>query len=740
MTNITRDTWGIAHIDAPDAMAAFRAQGWIAAADRIWQMEWDRLRAAGRWSEVVGSAGVKEDAFFRRLGLADAARRDWESLGDDAKRMTVAYAGGVNAWLDANLDGLPAEFEHHPFTPAEWEPWHCVSVYKVRHIFMGTMYRKLWRGAVVVAAGPEIARVMRGDPDAASAIVPGEGADLDLLADGAAVVDAAAEDLAALATAEGGSNSWAVHGSRTASGLPLLAGDPHRGIEFPNVYHQCHLRSPDFDVIGMAFPGVPGFPHFGHNSGVAWCITHGMADDTDLFVERFGEGHQSMDDIEWTSETLKIRGQPSVEVWRGATDRGPVVIGDPASGAALGMMWTGLWGNDTTFDALWPMLNAVDCDSLEEAVRPWVIPVNNLLTADTAGNISFHIRGRVIERSNASRWTPVPGADAFAWTGIEEVPFEDLQSSRNPDRGFLVTANNRISEKGPYISMDFAGPARHDRIVQLLSDAKDATTVDMLTIHRDVKSLVAPRIIGRWAELGVSGTTAEGIAAFQRVLEWNHEVSNEAVGASIYAVIRRRWAESVGERCGIANAELGAPGWPRPLDGSRMMFEAANELMMSNTWSLVPGIDTEADLLTALNAAVDETAVELAERLGDNMDEWRWERLHRMASPHPLASVVEAARGLHPPVDGCPGDGDTVRCGTLYPETGERAAASSVARYVFDVGDWDASGWIVPHGVSGVRGSGHDLDQRQGWLDGTVVPMVWSPEAIVAHAAETFSI
>jgi penicillin G amidase len=95
MTNITRDTWGIAHIDAPDAMAAFRAQGWIAAADRIWQMEWDRLRAAGRWSEVVGSAGVKEDAFFRRLGLADAARRDWESLGDDAKRMTVAYAGGA---------------------------------------------------------------------------------------------------------------------------------------------------------------------------------------------------------------------------------------------------------------------------------------------------------------------------------------------------------------------------------------------------------------------------------------------------------------------------------------------------------------------------------------------------------------------------------------------------------------------------------------------------------------------
>ncbi|MYG61301.1 MAG: penicillin acylase family protein, partial [Acidimicrobiales bacterium] len=132
---------------------------------------------------------------------------------------------------------------------------------------------------------------------------------------------------------------------------------------------------------------------------------------------------------------------------------------------------------------------------------------------------------------------------------------------------------------------------------------------------------------------------------------------------------------------------------------------------------------------------VDETAAELSQRLGDDPTEWTWGRVHRMASPHPLASALAAARGLHPPIDGCAGDGDTVRQGGTAPETGERAIHGSVARYAFDLGDWDSSGWVVPHGVSGVRGSGHELDQRQAWLDCELIPMAYSPDAVAAVTA-----
>ena len=168
-----------------------------------------------------------------------------------------------------------------------------------------------------------------------------------------------------------------------------------------------------------------------------------------------------------------------------------------------------------------------------------------------------------------------------------------------------------------------------------------------------------------------------------------------------------------------------------------MGFEAATSLLLSGSWRLVPGLSDDAALEAALSACVDETVVELQQRLGEDMSTWTWGRVHRMASPHPLASALESARELHPPVDGCPGDSDTVRCGSVLPETGERAAAASVARYVFDLADWDASGWVVPHGVSGVRGSGHDLDQRDLWLEGRLAPMAYSDEAVGEVTVET---
>lgn len=736
---VTRDSWGIAHIDAPDTSAAFEAQGYVAAQDRIWQMEWDRRRALGRWSEVVGFQGAKEDAFFLRLGLAEIARADWDGLQPSTKAMTVAYAAGVNRWLDDPQHVLPAEFDHHPGPPEPWEPWHCVAVYKVRHIFMGTLYRKLWRGFVLGKAGPELTSAMRGDPGGDSAIVaPREGEPtLDLLADSVAVLAANAEVLDALSAAEGGSNSWAIHGRRTESGMPLLAGDPHRGIEFPNVYHQAHLRCPQFDAIGLGFPGVPGFAHFGHNADVAWCITHGMADDTDVFVERFVGEELPAD---WHAKPLSIRGEDDVEVWCGSTPRGPVVLGDPSDGVALSTMWTGNSGPDTTLDALLPMLLAGSCDEIEEAVRPWVIPVNNMLSADRAGDISFHLRGRVIERPVASRWTPVAGEDEFAWNGLAPVPYDDLHGWRNPERGFLVTANNRTSDQGPFISLDFAGPARHDRIVELLGELENATAEDMLAIHTDVKSRVAGPVLEVVLAHATRCTGERSADLLALLAGWDHEVTVDSVAASVYAVVRRRWAESVGERLGITEPELGAPGWPRAIDASRMLADAAGTLLLSGDWRLIPGLSSEAALSEALSACVDEAAVELEQRFGDDPSSWAWGRMHRMASPHPLASALEAARSLHPPIDGCPGDADTVRCGTVLPETGERAAAASVARYVYDLADWDRSGWVVPHGVSGVRGSGHDLDQRAAWLAGELVPMAYSAACVEEHSVVRYEL
>lgn len=745
---VRRDRWGIAHVEALSAEAVFAAQGWVAADDRIWQMEWDRRRALGRWAEVVGMAGAREDAFFRRLGLAGLAQRDYAALRPDTQAMCEAYAGGVNRWLAAHGGSLPAEFEHHPAPPEPWEPWHCVAVYKLRHIFMGTLTRKLWRGRILAQTGPEAVMATVGDIEADAAMAPGDGPRPDLLADAVRVLDASASDMAALAAAmdsDGASNSWALSGERTASGKPLLAGDPHRGIEFPNVYHQCHLRCDEFDAIGMGFPGVPGLPHFGHNAEVAWGITHGMCDDTDVFVERFDEGAGSWrlgdgTTVDWRSEALGVRGEGTVEVLCGSTPRGPVVLGDPADGVALSMQWTGMFGADTTLDALWPMLVAGSTAELIEAVRPWVLPVNNLLAADRSGSIAFKIRGRVIERSPASRWTPVPGTDEFAWDELRPVPFEDLPQWTDPERGFLVTANNRTADGGPYISLDFAGPNRHDRICELLTPMTDAAVADMSAVHGDVTSLVAPKVLGLVSEYAVECGHELSHGLLDMLADWDQRVTADSAPATVYAVVKRRLIEAIVERLGMAGAELGAAGWPPAAEASRMAAGAATRMLCERNLDVVPGLDNPIGRRMAVSACVDETAAELSQRFGDDPSEWTWGRVHRMASPHPLASAIAAARDLHPPIDGCAGDGDTVRQGGTAPETGERAIHGSVARYAFDLGEWDNSGWVVPHGVSGVRGSGHDLDQRQAWLGCELIPMAYSAQAVASVTAHVHEI
>ena len=689
-------------------------------------------------------AGAREDAFFRRLGLAGIAQADYAALLPHTQTMCEAYADGVNRWLAGHGHALPAEFEHHPAPPEPWEPWHCVAVYKLRHIFMGTLTRKLWRGRIMAQAGPEAVMATVGDIEADAAMLPsdaqfgsGIGPRPDLLAGAGRVLDASAADMAALAAAmdsDGASNSWALSGARTASGKPLLAGDPHRGIEFPNVYHQNHLRCDEFDAIGMGFPGVPGFPHFGHNAEVAWAITHGMCDDTDVFVEHFADEARLSDGtpVEWRYETLDVRGEGSAELQCGSTPRGPVVLGDPADGVALSMQWTGMFGLDTTLDALWPMLEARTAAESLEAARPWVLPVNNLLVADRAGEIVFKIRGRVVERSPASRWTPVPGTDEFAWDGLEPVPFDSLPQWANPERSFLVTANNRTADGGPYISLDFAGPSRHDRICELLAPMTGATAADMSAVHADVTSLVAPKVLDFITEHAVECGHELSHTLLDMLADWDQRMTAESPAATVYSVVKRRLVEAVTERLGIAGAQLGAAGWPPAGEASRMAAGAATRMICDRNLDVVPGLDNPIGRRMAASACVDETAAELTQRLGSDPQRWAWGHLHRMASPHPLASALSAARDLHPPVDGCAGDGDTVRQGGTAPETGERAVHGSVARYAFDLGNWDSSGWVVPHGVSGARGSGHDLDQRQAWLACDLLPMAYSTDAVAS--------
>src|SRR6185295_9132254 len=248
----------------------------------------------------------------------------------------------------------------------------------------------------------------------------------------------------------GGSNNWVLAGTRTASGRPLLAGDPHRALDTPNCYYQNHFACPEFDAIGLSFPGVPGLSHFGHNRHVAWCVTHAMADYQDVFVERFDPTDPTRYEFcgEWRPaevrrETIQVRGGRPVDLTVTVTHHGPIVLGDPAGGHGVAVRYTATAEPNPTFDALLPMLRASSADELEAAMRPWVDPGNNLVFADVGGAIGYRTRGRLPVRAPANAWLPVPGWDgAHEWTGT--IPFAEMPTLRDPAAGWIATANSRI--------------------------------------------------------------------------------------------------------------------------------------------------------------------------------------------------------------------------------------------------------------------------------------------------------
>jgi len=724
---ILRDELGIAHVRAASAAEAFFGQGWACAEDRLWQMEHDRRRACGRWAEAVGAVAVGRDAFMRRIGLARSAERDFAQLGGGARAMLEAYAAGVNAYL-ASEPALPSEFALARVTPEPWLPWHSLAVYKLRHAFMEPVYRKLWRGALLRERGAELVAALLGERSEMLSVPPGaahrEAAAL------AAELEPCLEALAALPIGDGGSNHWALAGSRTASGKPLVAGDPHRSFDLPNVYWQNQLRCDRFDAIGFSFAGVPAFPHFAHSARVAWSITHGMADDQDLFVERLGAAELARAAVH--EETIEVRGGAPVAVECIATPRGPIAFGSREHGAGIALGWLTLAEPDSTFDCLLPMLEARSAAELDLAQRRWVLPCNNLICADVDGSIRYRFRGRVPVRAAASRFATVPGwKPEHAWRGA--VPFEALPTAVDPAGGILAAANNRPAGEGsPYLGLDFSGPSRVRRIRARLESLDRATAADMAAIHGDDESQAAPLFVAALAAF--EPADARGREALARLRAWDLRMSADSVAAALYLAFREQLTLVAGDALGLTGAGLGRLGESAPVAERLALAWAALPALLRARFSPLPP-RAPADWGALAASAFARALAFLEARLGPDLAGWRLGRVHRTFSWHPLAVDLPEARTLPlPPFVPLAGDGDTVLCSSTSPGFGLRATTVSVARYVFDLGDWERSGWIVPHGVSGDPASPHWSDQLLAWAELRLAPMRYGWAGIEAAA------
>ena len=737
---VFRDGFGIPHVRASSERDAFFAQGFVTAQDRLWQMEYDRKRGSGRWAEVVGVSALEQDQLMRRFRLEASARADYQAASDETRDMMDAYAEGVNAFLGSTRS-LPIEYRITGIDPEPWQPWDGLIVYKVRHILMGVFESKLWRARMVGKLGPEQAgRLHPGYEPGQLLILPPGAAYSGPLEDGLEELTQGAAALNYLNETEIGSNSWAISGGRTASGKPLLAGDSHRGLDTPNVYYQNHLACPDFDVTGLSFPGVMGFPHFGHNQWTAWCVTHTAADYQDLYIERFKADDPnyylykgSWRRAEVHRERIKAKScdEVSQDVW--VTHHGPVISGDPRNGTGLALKYTATDEASGWADILRGMLKAKSAEELIEAHREWVDPCNNLVLADVHGNIAYQVRGRIPVRSMTNAWLPVPG-----WTGDHEwqghVPFDELPRSLNPDTGYIATANNRpVSPDYPYyIAIDFTPEFRCKRVTEGVLALDRADVADMSKIHSQRVSIPAEAYLKLLQRVEpkdeISARAKELLSA------WSGSMDATRAEPAIYSLWRDSLLKEVLEH--NLGPELAEQAW-HPADralgtfGNRLKARMVTMISQDDRSLLPPGEDWPSLMASALGRA----AAVLGERLGADPERWLWERIHRAKPKHTLSPVYpDLSDLLDPPEIPTSGDGDTPLQGGYSPADPATVTSLSVARYAYDLADWDRSLWAVPLGGSGHPGSKHYHDQSETWRQVQMVPMLYSWDRIAAES------
>ena len=739
---VIRDRWGCPHIDARSEHDVWFAMGFCHAQDRLWQLERTRRFARGTLSEILGEPLIPIDKYYRRLGIRRVAERDWPQLNQEARAILQAFSDGVNAAV-ASMHELPPEFKVLDLEPEPWDPTDSIALWKVIFLTQTTDYNiKIFRAAIARELGPEALSILEPEyPEMAPVSCPpgsagkGLGRELDKMI-------VLANELAPLSSPEGGSNNWVVDGHLSVSGKPLLAGDPHAVIQISPVWYKNHLKTPEWEMIGVSTPGVPGIFLYGHNGHVGWTVTNVLPDMADLFVERFDESyrkylHQSQwHDAEIWHEEIKVKGrtEPVVEDIP-VTAHGPLVSGGPLGpGVPLSWQWTA-HGVIRTFECITAMAKARDVDEFHESQRNWSGPPMNRITADDSGNIAYQMLGDVPVRAHGgANAVPAPG-----WTGeydwVGNIPFEELPWVKNPERHFLLSANNRVTPPGYKYHVNLMTIAyRAWRIEEMLQSKERFDIPDFMAIQGDRYSRPAATVVKLLSKLK---HTADTQSAMAMLGAWDCILLPDSPSAALYEVFMHKLLNRLFVFArGLPGVATSMGRWqscylPKLLrqveENDRSILEL-NEATRGMTWEKV--------MLDSLKEAQDY----LGQAQGPDPSRWTWGKLHQQTFVHNLGRTPPHDRTFNIPPVGIGGDSSTVfNSNGVY--QGNFAANTGVSfRMIVDFADLNRAVWVLPPGQSGHPGSPHYSDGIQPWLKVEYHPMLWSWDRIRAEQEGTLQL
>ncbi len=713
---VIRDDKGIPKIIAQNESDLYRAQGFIHAQDRLFQMDLARRQASGRLSEVVGKAAIENDKKFLIFSLRRAAEKSYEIYSEEAKKVLQNYADGVNAYIEyaKSKNKLPYEFTLLGYQPEQWTPIDSLTIGKYMAYDLGGHWSyQAFNSWTLNHLGVEKFKEL-------NSIAVQEDKDIEEIIkvnqNQSALID---EKTALYETPhiDNGSNNWVVSGNKTESGKPLLADDPHLSLSTPSIWYQMSLQAPSVHVSGVIFAGIPGII-LGNNEDIAWGVTNYGPDVQDLYIEK--QNPQNKNQFEYDGEyydaevvkyDLKVKGQESIPYEIIYTKNGPVISdilkveNKALTGNTLfSMRWT---ANEPTkeLEAILTLNKAKDWDSFEKGLEEFKAPAQNFVFADNKGNIAFKSNGSIPIRKKGNGVLPVPGyLSEYSWSGY--IPFNELPEINNPESGFIATANtNTTPEYDRFVSNVWSQPYRKARIDEVLNSKNKLTYQDMQSLQMDIKNLYAEEFLDKMIENTDKNEIKKEV--FDILSNWNRNDDKDLAAPLIF----HNWMIKLREV--TFRDEMDKNVYKFMPHKEHYSDELLRKVLLRGEGSLIYKNGIKHALTTSLSETIDD----LTKKHGSDVSKWKWGNGHKLSFKHSLTTAVPILGVfLNPKEIPISGSRITVQAASQNEQGLVNHGASW--RYVYDFKD-DSGYHIVGPGQSGHFMSSFYKNQVENWANGT---------------------
>ncbi|MDZ7268763.1 MAG: penicillin acylase family protein [candidate division KSB1 bacterium] len=734
---VYRDGYGVPHLFAQNEEDLWRAAGYVTAQDRLWQMDLTRRTVRGTLAEIFGPEALPKDKFLRTWGFHHIARRLTQHISPQSRAALTAYAAGVNDFINSHRDRLPVEFSILGYKPQPWEIEDSIGLTRLMAFQLCyAWFCEAALGKIAEEFGDSLAlELFPAVRENTPAILPASPGLATRVADFLELAQAT-RNQPGMPAGVLGSNSWVVGPQRSRSGKPILANDPHLGLALPSVWYEMHLSAGDFDVAGVTFPGAPGIV-LGNNRAIAWGFTNGMVDDLDFYFEKLNPQNpeeywngQAWEKLIIRRERIPVKDADSVDFVVRATPRGPLVSEILSvvrfDTLALAIRWSGFENSDELRTIL-GFNRARSWSEFQAAARHFAAPCQNVVYADTAGNIGYWACGAVPIRRDGRGYLPYRGWEkAGDWIGT--IPFEQMPHAFNPPQHFLATANNRMQDRNYpyYLSVGWEPSSRIERITELLEQHAQVDTAVFADMQQDQFSkhaqYVLPRLLALLADTA-AGDSGGGFDAAPTGLEqnallllreWDYVERVESVAAAIFNVWSLEFLRAT------LRDELGDSLFQSYTQWSNLAVRSLEHFVShpASPWFDDRRTERRETAREIARQSLHTALAFLEKHFGGIIGDWEWGRLHQLT----LAHVFGQRRPLDYLFNVGPipigGSANTISKAEYHLSKPYAAVIGPSVRMIVDMAAPQVRLQVLPGGASGQPRSPHYQDQVKLWQQG----------------------